>query len=90
MRVCRMFSSTAFVCYWQAPAPDDILNVVRCKCKQSSRNQCGSNLCSCHKNGLSCVSACGECNGIACYNAGDSHEHVEDDIEDGNLFERLF
>ena len=36
-------------------APDKLMNVVRCNCKQSSKNQCGLNLCSGRKNGLSCV-----------------------------------
>ena len=46
------------------PAPDDLLKVVRCKCKSTSCNQCGTNLCSCRKNGLSCVSACEECRDV--------------------------
>ena len=41
------------------------------------------------------MSACGECNGVGCYNAVNNNEEdeeddTEDDIEDGNLFERLF
>lgn len=42
-----------------AAAPDDILNIVRCKCKTS----CVSHLCSCRKNSLMCVSACSNCHG---------------------------
>lgn len=43
-------------------APNSILKVVRCNCKASS-NQCGTNRCSCRKNGLNCMSTCGECRG---------------------------
>ena len=46
------------------PAPDDLLKVIRCKCKSTSCNQCGTNLCSCRKNELSCVSACEECRDV--------------------------
>lgn len=80
----------------QAPAPDDILNVIRCNCHTKSKNQCGSNLCSCRKGGLSCVSACGDCHGVGCYNrcgmAEDTHEddNIDEVTNDGNLFEKLF
>ena len=36
------------------PAPPDLLNVIRCKCKLS---RCSSISCSCRKYGLHCVSA---------------------------------
>lgn len=49
--------------------PQDILKVVRFKCKSTSRNQCGTALCTCRKNGLKCVAACGDCHGIDCRNA---------------------
>ena len=48
-------------------APKSLLKVVRCTCK-SSTNQCGSNRCSCRKNGLRCMSTCGECCGEDCQN----------------------
>ncbi len=50
------------------PAPDKLLNFVQCKCKVSSRNPCGTNLCSCRKNKLKCLSACGDCRGENCMN----------------------
>ena len=31
-------------------APDFILNVARCKCEMTSRNTCGSTICSCKRN----------------------------------------
>ena len=60
----------------------------------SSRNTCGTNLCSCRSNGLKCVSACGDCKGSDCYNSiTDELCDAEDEIgdfDDGNAFERLF
>lgn len=47
-------------------APQDVLKFVRCNCKTN----CSSALCSCRKNGLHCVSACGHCHGTDCTNAG--------------------
>eukprot|EP00111_Clytia_hemisphaerica_P014829 TCONS_00043701-protein len=49
-------------------APPEILKVIRCKCKSTSKNQCGTNLCSCRKNGLKCMSWCGDCHGENCTN----------------------
>ena len=68
------------------------MNVVRCNCKQSLKNQCRSNLCSCRKNGLSCVSACGGCCGTGCYSKNvDIEENISDDDNENydNLFENL-
>ena len=50
-------------------APDELLSVVRCKCKIEGRRPCATQLCSCLKHGLSCVSACKNCNGEECENA---------------------
>ena len=51
------------------PAPEELLKVIRCSCKSKSRNQCASNICTCRKNGLRCVAACGGCHGDACMNS---------------------
>ena len=51
------------------PAPEWLLNVIRCNCKETTRKPCGSRLCSCRKNGLHCVPACGGCHGKGCENA---------------------
>ena len=84
------------------PVPDDILKVICCKCQSTSKNQCGTNKCSCRKNGVSCVSACGDCHGIGCNNScvkqfdkEDQSVFQDDTIEeeeftDGNIFEKLF
>lgn len=67
-------------------APHELLNVVRCKCKLSSRRPCTTQLCSCIKHGLSCVTACKHCNGEQCLNSevcnsdGDSDNDVEEQL----------
>jgi len=54
----------------QKPAPDDLLKFIKCSCKSETRNQCGENSnCTCRKNGLPCVPACGNCRGDSCSNA---------------------
>ena len=63
-------------------APESLLKFVRCKCKLSSKNPCGSNICSCRKNGLKCVTACGDCRGESCKNA---EEVIPDLEEDENI-----
>ena len=52
-----------------AAAPESLLKFVRCKCKLSTKNPCGSNVYSCRKNGLKCVYACGDCRGEGCQNS---------------------
>jgi len=49
-------------------APDNILNVVWCKCHVSSRRPSSSILCSCHKHVLECVVACKDCHVTDCEN----------------------
>ena len=68
------------------PAPKELLNLVCCNCKTTSWNTCGTNICFCQKNGLTCVAACGGCRGESCKNFG---AETEDENEDRNLFEQL-
>ena len=49
-------------------APESLLKVILYRCKSTSQNQCGTNLCSFRKLGLKCVSTCGECFGESCEN----------------------
>ena len=49
--------------------PKNLLAILRCKCKLTSRNVCGTNLCTCRKSGLKCVAACEGCRGDECNNA---------------------
>ena len=62
-----------------APAPDDILKFIKCNCK-ALNNLCGSYQCSCRKNGMKCVPACGICHGLSCSNRGDDVTAEDDDI----------
>ena len=56
-------------------APDHVLNVIRCKCK----GDCSSAACSCKKHGLSCVTACTNCNTTKCSNMTSDHISNTDD-----------
>ena len=47
-------------------APANVLKVIKCRCKSTSKNQFETNLCSCKKNGLKCMSANAECHGETC------------------------
>jgi len=62
-------------------APEALLKFVRCKCKLTSRNTCGTNACSCRKNGLKCVTACGDCRGLNCQNADEITELEEENFD---------
>ena len=53
--------------YLQAPAPDELMNTVHFNCKQSWKNQCGSNLRLSRKNDLPYMSAWRGCCGTICY-----------------------
>ena len=68
-------------------APENLLVIIRCKCKLSSRNVCGMNLCSCRKSGLKCVAACERCRGDDCNNA--EEPFVSDGVPTGdrNVFD---
>ena len=50
-------------------APEKLLQFIRCKCKLSSKNPCGTRLCSCFSSGLQCVPGCGDCRGEYCENS---------------------
>ena len=66
-------------------APQGLLKLISCGCK----TDCKNNICSCVKNGLKCVSACGECHGLSCKNTvledsnGGTDTFLEDDNNDG-------
>ena len=71
-------------------APAKVLQFIRCMCKSTGKNPCGTKQCYCHKNGLRCLVAC---NGQSCNNTDmtmnldvdddDDHHHFED--AEGNL-----
>ena len=64
-------------------APENLLGIIRCKCKLSSRNVCGTNLCSCRKSGLKCVAVCEGCRGDDCNNA--EEPFVSDGVPTGDM-----
>ena len=45
----------------EAPAPPNLLKVVRCGCKTG----CKTMACSCRKHGLTCSDSCRECRGVS-------------------------
>ena len=49
-------------------APETLTQVIRCRCKKSTKNPCGTKTCTCRKYGMACVSSCGECHGVECNN----------------------
>ena len=75
----------------QPPAPNDILNAIRCNFKGTSKYSCGSNICSCRASGLNCVVACGDCRGTECKKLSEivleEDEHLESIEYDENMFD---
>lgn len=57
-----------------APAPQELLEIIRCHCKSG----CNTMRCSCRKNGMDCSTACGECRGV-CSNLSASVTDSESD-----------
>lgn len=58
-------------------APDQLINVIRCKCKSN----CDNRRCSCRKHGLQCTTACTDCRSRSCSNA----EQVEAEEDQNDL-----
>ena len=56
-------------------APAELLRFTSCNCK----GDCSNRRCSCMKNGVKCIAACGNCKGITCKNS----LHHDLDIESG-------
>ena len=52
----------------KAVAPESLLKVIKCNCKLTTKAPCSTNLCSCRKHGLRCLSSCGKCYGETCEN----------------------
>jgi len=50
------------------PAPEELLSVITCRCKITTRRPCSTQMCSCFKHGLHCVAACKHCCGEECGN----------------------
>ena len=78
----------------EAPVPDEVLNVIRCNCKVSSKRPSGESYCSCRSNGLHCVTACGECRGTECQNCDKCETSTNDtdqvdNLDDDNLLRHV-
>lgn len=56
-------------------APDKLLKLTSCNC----HGDCSNRRCSCKKNGVTCISACGVCAGIACKNSSHHDNDTQDD-----------
>ena len=65
----------------KSPAPDQLLNIMRCNCTGT----CNSRACTCFKNGLKCTPACGQCKGITCLNSPPLEAEVDSEVEDDIL-----
>ncbi|KAK1897252.1 Chromosome-associated kinesin KIF4 [Dissostichus eleginoides] len=56
-------------------APEELLQFTSCNCN----GDCSNRRCSCKRNGVKCISACGVCKGFSCKNCGhDGGESGED------------
>ena len=64
----------------QQPGPPSLMKVVQCSCTTN----CRTRHCSCLKNNLKCISACGNCHGVDCDNSDltDGGNFVADDVDD--------
>ena len=58
-------------------APEELLKITSCNC----HGDCSNRRCSCKKNGVTCISACGVCKGITCKNCSHDVVESEDDID---------
>ena len=67
----------------------ELLNVIRCNCKRSTKNPCGANNCSCRKISLPCVTVCRNFHGNNCTNVSkfEITDNSEDESFERNAFE---
>jgi len=56
----------------QAPAPQAIIQLVKCGCQ---KNRCSNNRCQCRKSGLNCTDLC------SCCDSAEACENVYEDID---------
>jgi len=68
------------------PAPADLLKVIRCNCKRTSVNQRVTSVCTCRRNGLHCISACGGCHGEFCVNVQPDFACADSDADADVLY----
>lgn len=58
-------------------APDYLLKFASCNCA----GNCSSFRCSCKKQGVKCISACGICHGISCLNIQPMDEEITEELD---------
>lgn len=73
----------------QGPAPENITKLIRCNCRLTSKNVCGTMVCTCRRTGLPCIAACGHCNGKDCQiaNVDECIDNDNDEIGTSNIFD---
>ena len=59
-------------------APEYLLKVISCNCE----GDCSTLRCSCKKQGVKCISACGHCNGNSCTNIAVTYDENEVEHQD--------
>ena len=69
------------------PVPEDMLSVIACKCKTSTKNPCSSQICSCRKHGMQYVAACKRCCGKECENVSQHTNTREASDGDASSFD---
>jgi hypothetical protein len=67
------------ICMDIPPAPQDLLQIIRCNCQAD----CSSRSCTCRKHDMKCSVACGQCRGTACTNASTVELDSDDILEEG-------
>ena len=72
-----------------APAPNGVLKYVRSKSKTSSTNPCSTNMCTCRKSGLKCITACCDCRGEQCRNAVPAQREEYEPLDDASIFKGI-
>ena len=70
-------------------APYHLQKFIRCKCSITTKKPCSTNTCSCLKNNLYCVPACGDCRGEYCFNVNKDTVSDTQDHGDSNIFDIL-
>lgn len=80
---CRTYAGLQPVPTTAAPAPEELLKLISCKCKAHCTGACG-----CRKAGLKCSAICYNCSGVDCTNSaqylqrGPNLYHYFDDNDD--------
>ena len=67
--------------------PQELLNVIHCRCSPSTESPCSTSKCSCRKHGLPCFADCINCYGTKCSNAcKQAYQEQAEDTGDSGIF----